>query len=293
MNEKILKPTLFGILIIVILTSNFIPFSADVYLRQLIGKYLSTPLFAEQSWTNNINDEMNPDNYVSVSTEDEDEDGPEFDCNKLLDICPDQTDDQTNVPATESDEISERYLEQGPSTNVSVTPPAAFNLSQPESTETGSAQDNLQVYENPTLGVKISYPMEWNQVENQTNRYSVLTFTSPQENSQGTSQEKFLIRINNEPTDMSLDEYTDNINESMQKNSNFQVTGSNSTTLSNNPASSVTGILKEGDKNLQVLDEWTIKDGKVYRIVFYSDPDNADSFQPAVQKILESFSITK
>jgi methylglyoxal synthase len=111
--------------------------------------------------------------------------------------------------------------------------------------------------------------------------------------SRGT-EEKFLIRINNEPTEMSLEEYTKNVNESIQSNSNFQLTGSNSTVLANNPASSVTGILKEGGgKDLQVFDEWTIKDGKVYRIVFYSDPSKADSFEPIVQKILESFSITK
>lgn len=135
--------------------------------------------------------------------------------------------------------------------------------------------------------------MDWNQVDDQTNRYSVVTFTSPQGPSQGTTQEKFLLRINNEPTDMSLDDYTNNVNESMQNNSNFQVTGSNSTILANNPASSVSGTLKEGGKDLQVLDEWTIKDGKVYRIVFYSDPSREDSFHPLVQSILESFSITK
>jgi hypothetical protein len=120
-----------------------------------------------------------------------------------------------------------------------------------------------------------------------------VTFVSPQQNGEGSSQEKFLLRINNEPTDMTLDEYTKNINESVQNNSNFQVTNSNSTVLGNNPASSVTGILKEGDKDLQVLDQWTIKNGKVYRIVFYSDPEKADSFEPLVQKILESFTITK
>jgi hypothetical protein len=229
-----------------------------------------------------------------ISTESEDNDDTEFNCSKILETC--EPTGQTNtsgVDNKESDEISQKYFEQDRSTSTPVTPPT-LNLSETQLTEknvTGIPQDNLQIYENPTLGVKIQYPMEWVQVENQTNRYSVLTFSSPQENNQGTIQEKFLIRINNEPTDMSLDEYTNNVNESIQNNNNFQVTGSNSTVLSNNPASSVTGILKEGENNLQVLDEWTIKDGKVYRIVFYSDPDKADSFEPAIQKILESFSI--
>jgi len=288
MNDKRFNRTLFGILLVVILTSNFIPFS-DLNLGQQIGKYISTPLYAEIR-ANDIYDYVNPVDYLPVSTNAREEDAPEFNCNKLLETCSDQTEDQTDVPATGSDEISDRYFEQGPSTNVSMTPPSAFNLSQPELTETnetGISQDNLQVYENPIYGVKISYPVEWTQTESQTNRYSVLTFSAPE-----AIQEKFLIRINNDPTEMSLEEYTNNVNESMKNNSNYQLTGSNSTVLATNPASSVTGILKEGEKDFEVLDVWTIKNGKVYRIVFYSDPDNADSFQPSIQKILESFSIT-
>jgi PsbP-like protein len=295
LNEKNLNQCLLGISIIFILSGLLISFSSDAYIEQLI----LTPVFADQNWPQKIYDSTNPGNYMYISTESEDND-TEFNCSKILETC--EPTGQTNTSDTEvdnkeSDEISQKYFEQDRSTSTPVTPPTStLNLSETQLTEknvTGIPQDNLQIYENPTLGVKIQYPMEWNQVENQTNRYSVLTFSSPQENSQGTIQEKFLIRINNEPTDMSLDEYTNNVNESMQNNSNFQVTGSNSTVLANNPASSVTGILKEGGNDLQVLDQWTIKGGKVYRIVFYSDPGKADSFEPLVQKILESFSLTK
>lgn len=66
---------------------------------------------------------------------------------------------------------------------------------------------------------------------------------------------------------MSLDEYTKNLNKSVQKNGDFKVTSTDSTELSNNPASSVTGKLKEGNNELQVLDEWTIKDGIVYETI--------------------------
>ena len=308
MNEKSLNQILFGMLVIFILASSFIPFSGDVYFKKLISEYLFTAVFADQSLTHKIYDNQNPDNYVPVSTEDDDKDDTENICNKLLETCelPNQTTStDTGVDNGKSDDISEKYFEQDrstpvtpPTSPVTPSPPTSLNLSESQLTpspnnETGSPQDNLQLYENPTLGAKISYPMDWNQVENQTNRFSVVTFTSPEQTTQDMSQEKFLIRINNEPTDMSLDEYSANVNESMQNNSNFQVTGSNSTVLANSPAASVTGILKEGNKDLQVLDEWTIKDGKVYRIVFYSDPSKADSFQPLVQNILESFSITK
>ena len=281
-------------LVIFILASSFIPFSTGIYFRQSIGEFLFTAVFADQSWTHKIYDNQNPNSYVFVSTENEDdEDDTENICNKLLETCelPNQDSSSgTGVDNRESDDISEKYFEQGRSTPV--TPPTALNLSE-STNETGSSQNNLQVYENLTLGVKILYPIDWNQVEDQTNRYSVVTFTSPEERSQGMTQEKFLLRINNEPTDMSLDEYTNSVNESMQNNSNFEVTGSNSTVLANNPAASVSGMLKEGEKDLQVLDEWTIKDGKVYRIVFYSNPSSEDSFQPLVPNILESFSITK
>jgi len=292
--------------IVFILSGLLISFSSDAYIEQLIGEYLFTPVFADQSWAQKIYDSTNPDDYMYVSTEPDDKDDTEFNCSKILETC--EPTDQTNTSDTkvenkESDEIAKKYFEQDRSTTP-VTPPTtpvvppttALNVSEPgltEMNETVTTEADFQPYENPTLGVKVSYPTQWNQTENQTNRYSIVTFVSPEQNGEASVQEKFLLRINNEPTNMTLDEYTKNINESVQNNSNFQVTNTNSTVLANNPASSVTGILKEGDKNLQVFDEWTIKDGKVYRIVFYSDPGKADSFEPLIQKILESFSITK
>jgi len=295
-----------GVSIVFILSGLLISFSSDAYIEQLIGEYLFTPVFADQSWAQKIYDSTNPDSYMYVSTEPDDKDDTEFNCSKILETC--EPTDQTNTSDTkvenkESDEIAKKYFEQDRSTTP-VTPPTtpvvppttALNVSKPgltEMNETVTTEADFQPFENPTLGVKVSYPTQWNQTENQTNRYSIVTFVSPQQNGDDSVQEKFLLRINNEPTNMTLDEYTKNINESVQNNSNFQVTNTNSTVLANNPASSVTGILKEGDKNLKVLDEWTINDGKVYRIVFYSDPGRPDSFEPLIQKILESFSITK
>ena len=306
MNEKNLNQCLLGVSIVFILSGLLISFSSDAYIEQLIGEYLFTPVFADQSWAQKIYDSTNPDDYMYVSTEPDDKDDTEFNCSKILETC--EPTDQTNTSDTkvenkESDEIAKKYFEQDRSTTP-VTPPTtpvvppttALNVSKPgltEMNETVTTEADFQPFENPTLGVKVSYPTQWNQTENQTNRYSIVTFVSPQQNGDDSVQEKFLLRINNEPTNMTLDEYTKNINESVQNNSNFQITNTNSTVLANNPASSVTGILKEGDKNLQVFDEWTIKDGKVYRIVFYSDPGKADSFEPLIQKILESFSITK
>jgi len=306
LNEKNLNQCLLGISIIFILSGLLISFSSDAYIEQLIGEYLFTPVFADQSWAQKIYDSTNPDSYMYVSTEPDDKDDTEFNCSKILETC--EPTDQTNTSDTkvenkESDEIAKKYFEQDRSTTP-VTPPTtpvvppttALNVSEPgltEMNETVTTEADFQPYENPTLGVKVSYPTQWNQTENQTNRYSIVTFVSPEQNGEASVQEKFLLRINNEPTNMTLDEYTKNINESVQNNSNFQITNTNSTVLANNPASSVTGILKEGDKNLQVFDEWTIKDGKVYRIVFYSDPGRPDSFEPLIQKILESFSITK
>ena len=306
MNEKNLNQCLLGVSIVFILSGLLISFSSDAYIEQLIGEYLFTPVFADQSWAQKIYDSTNPDSYMYVSTEPDDKDDTEFNCSKILETC--EPTDQTNTSDTkvenkESDEIAKKYFEQDRSTTP-VTPPTtpvvppttALNVSEPgltEMNETVTTEADFQPFENPTLGVKVSYPTQWNQTENQTNRYSIVTFVSPEQNGEASVQEKFLLRINNEPTNMTLDEYTKNINESVQNNSNFQITNTNSTVLANNPASSVTGILKEGDKNLQVFDEWTIKDGKVYRIVFYSDPGKADSFEPLIQKIRESFSITK
>ena len=255
------------------------------------------------------NDEKNIDddnsdkgfNFPPIGqTNENNENNGDFVCDKLFDTCDSDMDKEpiNDTQTSTATDITEKYFELGDS-NITPVSPTNGTANQSGLTQDnitagqGLAGTSIQVYENPTLGVKMLYPNAWNSTENKTTRYSVLTFVSPQESGSSTIQEKFLVRINNEPTDMSLDEYTANVNESVQKNSNFQVINTNSTVLANIPASSVTGILKEGDEDLKVVDEWAIKDGIVYRIVFYSDPGNPDSFEPLVQKILESFSITK
>src|SRR5688500_14866907 len=100
MNEGSFKRTIFGTIVIVILTSNFLLFSADVSLGQLIVMYLFIPVSADESWDFNIHGVTNPGNHFPVSTEAENEDDTEFNCSKILETCPDQAEDQTNIPAT-------------------------------------------------------------------------------------------------------------------------------------------------------------------------------------------------
>ena len=82
-------------LVIFILVAVLFHFLNITYFTQSLGEFLFTAIFADQSWTHKIYDNQNPDNYVYVSTEndDDEEDDTENICNKRLETCkiPNQT----------------------------------------------------------------------------------------------------------------------------------------------------------------------------------------------------------
>jgi len=74
---------------------------------------------------------------------------------------------------------------------------------------------------------------------------------------------------------------------------NFDLIESNKTTLAGNPAHKVLGMFKQEGKDINVIDEWAIKNGQLYRITFYSEQGSYSSYLPTVQKMIDSFVILK
>jgi serine/threonine-protein kinase len=68
---------------------------------------------------------------------------------------------------------------------------------------------------------------------------------------------------------------------------------SSKTTLAGNPAHKVLGMFKQEGMDINVIDEWAIKNDQLYRITFYSEKGSYSSYLPTVQKMIESFVILK
>ncbi|HEY7777906.1 MAG TPA: hypothetical protein VIA09_05140, partial [Nitrososphaeraceae archaeon] len=163
-------------------------------------------------------------------------------------------------------------------------------------TQTGNftqAETEFETYENSNLGFKILQPIGWEEIENNTDRFSLITLLSPPESTSDSVVERLVLRINNYPTNMTLDEYSTKVKDTLDKNSNFNVINFSSIDLSSNPSYGVVGTENQGDKKVDVIDYWTIKDGIVYRIVFYSDNAKSDVYLPIREKMIESFIITR
>ena len=155
------------------------------------------------------------------------------------------------------------------------------------------AETGFETYEDPILGFSILQPSGWQKVENNTDRYSAITLVSPKESTSDPVIERLVLRINNIPTNLTLDDYSMRVRDALEKNSNFKIINFNSTVLSTNPAYGVTGVENEGDQTVDVIDRWTIKDGIVYRIVFYSDNAKSATYLPIGEKMIDSFNITR
>jgi hypothetical protein len=252
--------------------------------------------------------------FISVSTAGSESDDTEYICNKLFETCNIDADSEDNISSgtedsqNNSDDIVNKYFEQDSDTNIPLSTinetelaetPANVTTNILNETELAETPENLtetpnfETYENSEVGINMTYPLGWEKIENSTERFSAISFLSPKEGDDDMVQERFLVRVNNQPTDLSLDDYSEKVNESLSNNTNFRIDSFETTFLSDNPAYSLIGASQEGDQNLQVIDMWTIKDGIVYRIVFYSEDAKTEMYAPVVQKIIDSFKITR
>jgi len=260
-------------------------------------------------------------NDTSINNEVKEND--ELLCNKLLETCnlpemPSTIGNENEIEKTEEDttsqEIAKKYFEtpqpqpeiqpqfdmNAPTTeSINKTEPAPNQINQTETTSgfdlqhsSAPSATNLQTYENSTMGVRVLYPADWQNKDESNQRFYVLEFGSPKENINDTIRERMILRINKMISNLTLDEYSNKVNETTRNSSDFSVIDFRPSILSDNPAYVMKGVSKHGTNNVNVRDEWTIKDGTVYRIIIYSEAGK-NSFPLVEQKIIDSFKITK
>jgi hypothetical protein len=258
------------------------------------------------------------DFFVATMSNEDNED-TRFICNKLLESCPNgevqpgnghlpaNNEDENSKPDQDnSNDISRKYFENSAGNDMqsltSSNDSSGQNITvgmekiqQPivNNTNATATQNIFKVYENSSQGIKVLYPSGWQSKQEQDPQHSVTLFLSPKENSADQVRERMLLRINRLPINLSLDDYTKKVIESQQNNTNFRIVESNPTILSGNPAYGLVGITNQQGKNVNVIDIWTIKNGIVYRLVFYSEAEKSVIFQSIAQKMIDTFTITK
>ena len=157
--------------------------------------------------------------------------------------------------------------------------------------------DTFVTYKNSTHGIEIHYPSDWRIIEEGKNPFAMSTdvviLPSPSiKNISKSLSGEFRISVQN--VNMTLEDFTNKtIGNLIQNTPGAKIIESNKTTLAGNPAHKVMGMFKQENKDINVIDEWAIKNEKLYRITFYSEQGSYSKYLPTIQKMIDSFVILK
>ena len=145
--------------------------------------------------------------------------------------------------------------------------------------------NTFNLYENPTYGIQIQYPSDWGRLDLSFLQDSADIDFYPLSD---TSLAKNLkIQVENLPFhNMTLEEYTNTQINPTEEN----LLESNPTTLANIPGYKIVFTNIAGLKTMQV---WTIKDDKAYIITYIAKEEDYEKDLQIVQKMIDSFEITK
>jgi hypothetical protein len=145
--------------------------------------------------------------------------------------------------------------------------------------------DTFRIYENPTYGIQIQYPSDWGRLDLSFLQDSADIDFYPL--SDVSLAKNLKIQVENLPFhNMTLEEYTNTQINPTEEN----LLESNTTTLADIPGYKIVFTNVAGLKTMQV---WTIKDDKAYIITYVAKEEDYENDLQIVQKMINSFEITK
>lgn len=171
-----------------------------------------------------------------------------------------------------------------------------------QTTDQRNDNDNeMLTYENSTYGVRMQYPSAWHKEENVTSGsdnnsmlVDVVKFSSPSKNASDTFSESLDLKVDNisDIQPITLAKYANNTIEDLRKDFKIIELDRNAS-LSDNPAYKLVYTGVEEGVNLQALLILTIKGDKAYIISYNAEPTKFSYYLPTLQKMINSFQITK
>lgn len=187
----------------------------------------------------------------------------------------------------------------------------ASSLSFPPSTQIDDSNNNNSsdttqtglnksiIYDNSTYGIKFQSPYGWNKVEILFGRITNIEFTSPRGNGTSGAQLPAQVMISierglgNVTTLGQYSEVSDKLLHAIL--GNFNSTASKPTTLSGQPAIARVLDIKQPASgiHINIAQVFTIKDSKAYSISYAAPASTYFSYFPILQRIINSFQITK
>jgi hypothetical protein len=151
----------------------------------------------------------------------------------------------------------------------------------------GQAPQQFQNYQNPTLGISIQYPSDWELLEESNDKLRFI------------KQEGFVTADLNveeiDQSDATLSEYANTrVNELKTQRPSFELLSFEPTMISNDIAAQkvvYTFEREEDGKTNKVMRIWSINEGRLYTLAYVSESSQYDRYLPSFQRMVDSFRI--
>jgi len=157
------------------------------------------------------------------------------------------------------------------------------------------------IYENSTYGIKFEFPSDWKKIETLSGRVSNIEFISPPKNASDIFPATISIVVEKNLGNITtLDQYTKTSDGLLN-----QMLGSFNTTIESRPSSmgSIAGLpanerildIKQPTVGLDLksIQVFTIQNNKAYIITYTVEPAEFLDYLPVLQRMVNSFQITK
>jgi hypothetical protein len=183
-------------------------------------------------------------------------------------------------------------------TKISTSPISSSSSSTSRANITNTI-DTFLTYQNSTEGIKIRYPANWEKVKNASIPQFAVLFLSPQENSSDIFRERLVVQAVDLPSkNTTLDELVNELVGNLKTRLvNFELQDSKPFTIASNNSAQMliytySNFLPDF-RTLKSMDVATINGNKAYIITYNAEASKYSSYLPIVQKMIESFEITK
>ena len=147
---------------------------------------------------------------------------------------------------------------------------------------------NIELFEPQKGKIKLLYPSDW-QVQREPITNELGKFISPKEYDTDTFQESLIVSV--EGSDLSLEQYTEKTLEQINQNITNDIIDSKSITLDGKPANQVIYQRQVNQKNLKVMQSWTLINNRAYIVTYTAEEDKFNKFKPTITTMINSLEI--
>ncbi len=151
----------------------------------------------------------------------------------------------------------------------------------------------LSLYENSSYSFALDYPTTWSSQNRDDFFASGVVFFSPLEEDSDQFKERVSILVENLASDSSLEQYTEQSLVEIKRLSDPNIGEAQATNLGKEAGRQILYRGEESGTPVQRMQAWAVKDNQAYVITYTAEPESYERYLPAVEKMIESFAITK